>query len=313
MATGKLKIVALYGPTAVGKSRVAVEVAMALDGEIVSADSMQVYQGMPIITDQPGPELLSAVPHHLVGSIPLAEEYSAGRFAGDARDVIAGINARGRIPVLVGGTGLYIRSLLGDFSFAGTDKGARRKWEAYLRERGPEAALARLREIDPVAAEIIDKENPRRIIRALEAAEAGEAVTAERERLWSGETPFKVMSFALELPRDELYRRIDERVDAMLGGGAVAEVETALAGAVSRTAAQAIGVREIESFLSGGASLDETAAAIKQKSRNYAKRQLTWMRKMPDVARIDLSGRTAADAAGIIVEQVRSANDTPSN
>ncbi|RJQ45265.1 MAG: tRNA (adenosine(37)-N6)-dimethylallyltransferase MiaA [Gaiellales bacterium] len=307
-----MRIIAIYGPTAVGKSRVAVAVARALDGEIVSADSMQVYRGIPVITDQPPAELLAAAPHHLVGFLPLDEEYSAARFVEDARVVMEQISGRGRLPVLVGGTGLYIRALLGDFSFAGTDEDARRYWEGYIEENGCRAALARLRELDPAAAAATDHANPRRLVRALEAAAAGVPVTAERERLWSAGLSRDTKSFALELPRDELYARIDERVYAMLSGGAVEEVAAALGGPLSRTASQAIGIAEIKAFLAGRQSLEETAVAIRQKSRNYAKRQLTWMRKMPDIARIDVSGLTPEEAAAQIVNHVRSGNGASS-
>lgn len=300
------KIIAIYGPTAVGKSSVAVDVAGMLGGEIVSADSMQVYRGIPIITDQPPPGLLGAVPHHLVGHIGLDEEYNAARFADDAVRAIAAIDGRGNLPVLAGGTGLYIRALLGDFSFAGRDADSRRDWERFIEDHGQEAALERLRDLDPGAADTIDAANPRRLVRALEAATAGGPVTVERERLWSADSPYAVFSFALELPREQLYERIDQRVEAMLTAGAIEEVRAALAGNLSSTASQAIGIPEIGAYLDGRASLDDTAAAIRQKSRNYAKRQLTWMRKMPDIARIDLSGRTAPDAAREIVNHVQS-------
>lgn len=308
----KKKIIAIYGPTAVGKSAAAVETARALDGEVVSADSMQVYRGIPIITDQPGEDLLAAVPHHLVGFLPLDEEYSAARFARDAAAAIESIVARGRVPVLVGGTGLYIRALLGGFTFAGSDAGRRDEWELFVARHGREAALEALAELDPEAAALIDTANPRRLVRALEAAATGAPLSAERERLWSGASPYQVASFALELPREELYRRIEARVDAMMSAGAVDEVRRAHAGSLSRTAAQAIGMQEIIVHLERGASLAETAAAIKQKSRNYAKRQLTWMRKMPDVARIDVSGLDPAAVAKAVVNHIHSANDTPS-
>lgn len=306
-------IVAIFGPTAIGKSRVAVEVASALSGEIVSADSMQVYKGLPIITDQPSAEMLSTIPHHLVGTVGLEEEYSAGRFAHEAATIISDINARGKLPLLIGGTGLYMRSLLGGFSFAGRSDDGRKKWQDFIREEGAEAGYRELSRLDPEAASTVDRENPRRMIRALEAAEAaaagtGEPLSAERSRLWSADSPYRGISFGLMAPRADLYRRIDERVDLMLGAGAVREVEEARQTAVSATAAQAIGFREISSFLDGLISLEEAAAAIKRKSRKYAKRQLTWMRKMPDIVRIDLAGGTPATAAAAIIEHIHDAS-----
>ena len=305
------RVIVICGPTAVGKSRVAVEVARVLDGEIISADSMQVYEGISIITDQPSPELLAAVPHYLIGFIGLDEEYSAARFTADARTAIEKISSLGRLPVIVGGTGLYIRALLGNFSFAGIDKASRRHWQEFIEEHGPEAALVQLQQLDPDTAAAIDSANPRRILRALEAAESGDPLSAERERLWSDDSPYEVISFALELPREELYTRIDLRVDAMLAGGAVEEVRQALTGGISRTAAQAIGFQEIKAYIEKTASREDTAAAIRQKSRNYAKRQLTWMRKVPDIVRIDVVAGTH-EAARIIINHIKSANGTPS-
>jgi tRNA dimethylallyltransferase len=306
------RIIAIYGPTAVGKSRIAVEVAKALSGEIISADSMQVYEGIPIITDQPSAHLLATVPHHLVGFTSLDEEYSAALFAEDAATAINDITARNHLPIIVGGTGLYIRSLIGGFSFAGTDETSRQNWEDYVDKHGIPAALTKLKELDPQAATVIDGENPRRLIRALEAASTGEPVTAERERLWSIKSPYQVISFALETERKRLNERIDDRVDHMLAGGVIEEVKAALTGEISRTASQAIGLQEIRKHLDEGASIEDTAAAIKQKSRNYAKRQLTWMRKMSDVARIDVADRTVEEAAAEIVKHIQAAYDTPS-
>ncbi|MBK5224988.1 MAG: tRNA (adenosine(37)-N6)-dimethylallyltransferase MiaA [Thermoleophilia bacterium] len=306
-------VVAIFGPTAVGKSRVAVEVARALKGEIVSADSMQVYRGLPIITDQPSPEMLAALSHHLVGTVGLEEEYSAGRFASEAAAMIIDIKTRGKLPLLIGGTGLYMRSLLGGFSFGGRSDGARKKWQNFIREEGVEAGYRELSRLDPEAASTVDRENPRRLIRALEAAEAatagaGEPLSVERERLWSADSPYRGISFGLMAPRSDLYRRIDERVDQMLDAGAVREVQEARQKVVSATAAQAIGFREISGFLDGLMSLEEAAAAIKQKSRRYAKRQLTWTRKMPDIVRIDLAGRSPATAAAAIIEHIHDAS-----
>ncbi len=301
-----LTVVAVFGPTAAGKSCIAAEVAAACDGEIVSADSMQVYAGMPVLTDQPPAGLLAAVPHHLVGSVPLSEEYSAARFAREAGGAIKEISSRERLPLLVGGTGLYIRALLGNFSFPGrSGPDARRQWERYIDTHGSEAALKKLSRLDPEAAVFVDAGNPRRLVRALEAAESGIPLSAERSRLWSGVSPYRVFLFGLELPRAELYRAIDERSRKMLRAGAVDEVRLALGGPVSRTASKAIGFAEISRYLSGKTSLAEAEAAIAQRSRRYAKRQLTWMRKMPDIVRIDLAGLSDAQAAGEIAERLR--------
>ena len=291
-----------------GKSSVGASVAVATGGEIISADSMQVYRGLPILTDQPPAQLLTCAPHHLIGSLPLGEEYSAARFAREAGATIAAIAGRGRLPIVVGGTGLYIRALLGDFSFAGRgEAGSRRRWEALIEREGKDAALARLQRLDPDAVAGIDAGNPRRLARALEAAVSGRPLSSQRDRLWTTGSKYQVLSFGFELPREQLYRRIDERVERMLAAGALDEVRAALAGPVSRTAAQAIGFRELAACVEGKLTLDEAAAAIRQKSRRYAKRQLTWMRKMPDIVRIDLAGETGGREVDVIVERLHAA------
>lgn len=301
-------LIAIFGPTAVGKSRVAPMVARAVRGEIVSADSMQVYRGLAVLTDQPSADDMAEVPHHLVGTVPLTEEYSAGRFAREAAEIVRAVNSRGNLPLLAGGTGLYVRALVGGFSFAGQGSEAlRRKWEKFVKEKGTEAALAELKRLDPEAATSIDRHNHRRLVRALEAAEAqGPPLFGERGRLWSAESPYQVLCFGLTMPRVELYRRIDERVDRMLAAGAIEEVREANRQPVSRTASQAIGYSEISGYLNGDLALDEAAAAIKQKSRRYAKRQMTWMRNMPDIVKIDLAGRSSTGAAQSIIEHVKS-------
>ncbi len=296
-----------------------VAVAKALGGEIVSADSMQVYRGLPVLTDQPAAEMLAAVPHHLVAAIGLDEEYSAARFAREARVIIRGIAGRGNLPLLVGGTGLYIRALLGGFSFAGRASALRSRlcrstWQEYIRVEGLDAAYRELMRRDPAAAAVIDRDNPRRLVRALEAAEAaangcGRSVSAERRRLWTSESPYEVISFGLIAPRTDIYRRIEDRVDRMLASGAIDEVGEARRGTVSATASQAIGFREICEYLDGHITIDQAAAAIKQKSRRYAKRQLTWMRKMPDIVRIDVAGRAPTAAAKAIIDHIHDVSD----
>lgn len=291
-----------------GKSRVAAEVARAGGGEVVSADSMQLYRGLAVLTDQPSPEMLAAVPHHMIAIAPLSDEYSAGRFAREAAAALADISARGRLPVVAGGTGLYNRALLGGLSLAGAVlPEAREHWQKFIEERGEAAALEELRRLDPAAAAVIDARNPRRLVRALAAAQSGASVAAERDRLWARSSPYRVFSFGLEMPRERLYERIDERVGEILAGGAIEEVTAALAGPVSRTALQAIGFSEIRDFLTGMLSLEETAAAIRQRSRRYAKRQITWMRKMPDIVRIDLARQAPGEAAAAIIEHLERA------
>ena len=306
----RTNIVAVFGPTAVGKSGVAVALAKTLGGEIISADSMQVYRGLPILTDQPTGEMLASVPHHLVAAIDPGEEYSAAVFARMSATLIKEIAARDHLPLIVGGTGLYMRALLGGFSFAARGgRSTRQKWEDYVREVGAEAAYLELEIIDPGSVDITDRENPRRLARALETAEVsasgdGESMATETDRLWSAESPYKVVSFGLMAERDVLYRQIDARVGRMLEEGAIEEVRRVRQDPVSTTAAQAIGFREICDYLDEHVTLDEAVAIIRQKSRRYAKRQLTWMRKMPDIVRIDVAGRAPNDVAAAIIDYI---------
>jgi tRNA dimethylallyltransferase len=299
----------------VGKSRVAVSVAKKLGGEIISADSMQVYRGLAILTDQPGGEMLAQAPHHLIAVVDPGEEYSAAVFAHKSASLIGEIHARGNLPLIVGGTGLYMRALLGGFSFAGSGgRLMKQKWDDHVREVGVESAFRELENIDPKTAAFIDRTNPRRLARALESAEiaalgTGGSMAAERQNLWSGESPYEVLSFGLVEPREELYRQIDERVERMLAEGAIEEVRRVRLQKVSITAAQAIGYREICEYLDGLVSLDEAAAAIRQKSRRYAKRQLSWMRKMPDIVRIDVAGRASDAVAAAIIDRIHDASD----
>ncbi len=298
-------MIAVFGPTAVGKSRIAVALAEELGGEIVSADSMQVYRGMAVLTDQPPESLRRRVPHHLVGTLDPAEEYSAARFAADAAAVVEDIRARGALPLLVGGTGLYLQAFLGGFSFAGrADPSTREKWERFVAEQGIAAALAELERLDPRAAGLVDARNPRRLARALEAAQSpGPSIAGERQRLWAPPSAAGRRAVVLGLVRDrrELYPAIDARVEAMVAGGALDEVRRLSWGRVSRTAAQGIGFSELSAYLEGKIDLDQARESMKRRSRRYAKRQLTWMRKMPDVVRIDLTGLTAAEAAARVM------------
>jgi tRNA dimethylallyltransferase len=271
----RVRVVAIFGPTAVGKSRIAVEVAGATGGEIISADSMQIYRGLSILTDQPSPEMLAEVPHHLIGVVPLTEDYSAARYCREAQKVIGEVAERGSLPLLVGGTGLYVRALLGGLSFAGRSDTARRRWEEFVRDKGKGAAYDELRRLDPVAAAAVDRQNPRRLVRALEAAgSGGPSLVAERDRLWSPQSRYRVLSFGLEMNRDDLYSKIERRVDKMLSLGVVGEVRNALRAGVSITAEQAIGFSDIKDYVEGR-------------------------------MRIDLAGRTPARAAKEIIERIR--------
>jgi tRNA dimethylallyltransferase len=303
------RVVAVVGPTGVGKTDAAELLGVRLDAEIVSADSMQVYRGMDIGTaKQPRDD--RRVPYHCIDLIDPGTPYSAALYQRDARAAIADVLGRGKVPVLVGGTGLYVRAALDrmDFPAGHASSGVRAALEAELESGGPEALYARLVDLDPDAAALIHRNNTRRVIRALEMhEEAGISYAVTREH-FAERMPFFAAAFiGLTMDRDALYARIDARVDRMLEAGLLAEVEGLLAAGHRRalTSAQAIGYKELVPVLDGSGDLETAVAAIKQASRRYAKRQLTWFRADPRVRWIDvtnLSPAAAADAMAALLE-----------
>ena len=298
---------ALIGPTALGKTEIAVCLAELLGGEIVSADSMQVYAGLPLLTNQPSAPQMARVTHHLVGDVSPTSEFSVAEYAKLAHAALDDIRRRERWAILEGGSGLYVRAALGGLSF-GTppDRELRRALEAQV-AGGAQQLTARLQSFDPETAERIDVANPRRLVRALEIVltQGAPLSAAQRDGLWGGDTRYPHVLFALEAEREELRRCSEERVDLMLAGGLVDEVRPLWqTGRLSRTLAQAIGLREIGAYVDGVSSLDEAVAAMKTRTRRYVTRQLTWMRKLPDAVRIAAGGRSPADIAADIARRL---------
>jgi len=280
----------LAGPTAVGKSDLAVALAERLNGEIVSADAFQVYLGMDILTAKPDPATLQRVPHHLIGEIPLTESFDVARYHALATQRIAAISERGSTPIVVGGTGLYLRALTqGLAELPAPDEALR----ADLTAQPLEQLLRRLDELDPDAAQRIDRKNPRRVIRALEVCLlTGRPFSSFREQ-W--EQAPEVRAVFVNRNRDDLYRRIEERTVAMFGAGVVEEVRAIQE--IGSTAAQAIGYRDIRAFIDGEGTSAECLARIQQQTRNYAKRQLTWFRKERHFQTVELGTKELLDAA----------------
>jgi len=319
----KERLITIVGPTAVGKSRVAFRQAQLLDTEIITADSMQIYKGMDIGTDKPKQEEREAVKHHLVDEVDVSKEYSVATYQKRARSIISDINEQDKLPILVGGTGLYVRAVIDRLIFSPEtapsqirENLARESLggsllrqaqafgsEVFDREAQTESAQARrdgelcrtifeeLASLDPEAAEKIGPGNTRRVIRALEVIK----VTGKPFSSFQGEWPkrdsiYDLLFFGLTLPREELYQRIEERVDSMLSAGLLEETRTLLrSGGLSLTAKQALGYRQIVEYLEGKRNWEETVALIKTKTRQYAKRQLTWFRADPRIVWIDLT------------------------
>jgi tRNA dimethylallyltransferase len=282
----------LAGPTAVGKTDLAVAVAEACNGEIVGADAFQIYAGLDLLTAKPAPELRVRVPHHLIGEIPLTRLFDVAQYRAEAGRRIADIRARGRVPIVCGGTGLYFRALTrGLAELPPADPALR----AELESTPLDELVRRLAELDPASAQQIDTKNPRRVIRALEVCLlSGQRFSTFRAE-WKA-TPPTIPGVFLTRDRAELHTRIDQRTEAMFAAGVEDEVRAA--GEIGPTAAQTLGWREIRKLLAGEMSRADCLAAIQQATRRYAKRQLTWFRREPFAATANLS--TLADLAPLV-------------
>ena len=305
----KHRLLVIAGPTASGKTACAVETALRLNGEVVSADSMQVYRDMDILSAMPRPEEMRGVPHHMLGVVSPREHFSAAAYREGALIAIEGIAARGRLPILCGGTGLYINAVTRPLSFSAQgDEALRAELQAVAEAPGGRERLhAMLEEIDPPAAARLHPNDVRRVSRAIEIYRlTGRTQTEQAAMDAAREGPFDERVFALDWPREALYQRIEARVDQMLAEGLVDEVKALMADAEAQTTArQAIGYKEIAAALNGEMTMDEAVLLLKQATRNYAKRQLTWFRRDPRVQWIRADQRSAADIAGEIEEKTR--------
>lgn len=303
-------MIAIVGPTAVGKTAVAEALAARIGGEIISADAMQVYRGMDIGTAKPSPAE-RAVPYHCIDLVEPGEAYSAARYQADARAAIADIHARGHHAVLCGGTGLYVRAAVDDWTFpAGEPSTATRdRLDALARELGPEGLHALLARRDPDAAALIHPNNVRRVVRALEMLETGASYARQAERFSVRESIFPTVFVGLTCERYALYSRIDARVDAMVDAGLLDEVRGLLEHGLrdALTAQQAIGYKELVPVLESGTDLAAAVDDIKRTTRRYAKRQLTWFRADPRVVWLDSTATTPAEILGYVLDIVESA------
>jgi len=285
----------LVGPTAVGKTRYSIEIARRWNAEIISGDSMQVYRGMDIGTAKIKPEEMEGIPHHLIDIRDPEEPFAAGEFQRLASECIEDIAARGKLPFVVGGTGLYIESLLYGFDFpdAPSDERIRSELKAFADEHGAGALHARLREVDPASAARLHPNDVKRVIRALEIAlGTGEAMSAKVSAFREPrESPYAFCLIGLTMDREVLYDRINRRVDAMIEAGLVDEVRRLLERGVppEATSMQAIGYKEIVPHLTEGLPLEEAVERLKRDTRRYAKRQLSWFRRMNGIEWVDVT------------------------
>lgn len=311
MRVVRLKVAVLVGPTAVGKTAVAVAAARVLGAEIVNADSLQVYRELDIGTAKPSPAELALAPHHLVDLVNPDEPYDAARYVTDARRVIACLRDRGVIPLVAGGTGLYIKALLhGLFAEGGAEPAIRERLRQELQTLGLATLYERLRRVDPQTAQRLARGDTYRIIRALEVSEAaGRPFSALVGEHRFRDRPYDTVKIGLALPREELYARIDRRVEAMLAAGWLEEVQ----GLVARYGPEikplkSLGYRRLTTFLQGQAGWEETVEQIKRDTRRYAKRQLTWFGRDPRIRWLEIGrpddARGPTDAAEALAARV---------
>lgn len=298
------KILVIVGPTASGKSELAVRLAQSVGAEIVNADSMQIYRGLDIGTAKPSIEEQGGIPHHLIGVAAPDQPYSAADFANAADQAIARIAACGKRAIVVGGTGLYIRALLhGLVASPGADREVRRQLQAEAEQLGNAAMLERLRQVDPELAASLHPNNLVRIIRGLEVQRlTGIPLSRfQQQHGFSGQR-YQSLRIGIRVPRQELYKRIEARVERMLAAGLVDEVRKLLSAGYGRDlkSMRSIGYKEITACLAGECSLEEAALQIKQNTRHYAKRQLTWFNRESDIIWLEYPEKFATISSHVI-------------
>ena len=295
-----MTVIAIFGPTASGKSSVAEAVVERMPAGVVSADAMQVYRDLPILSNQ------SSHPARLVGIWPLEHEASVGEYAPLAHAAIDEILAAGKTPIVVGGTGLYLRAALAELGLPpAAEMGARERWSRFYNDEGAAAAHARLAEIDSAAAAAVHANDRRRVVRALELAETGASLAPDGDRLWAEETRHPTLVVGLDVPKDVLERRIDQRTRAMFEAGVEDEVRRALAKPISLTARKTLGLDEVATL-----PREEAIAALVVRTRRYAAYQRKWMRRIPGVVMVG-ADRPPGEIADDIVTLARTRERLP--
>ena len=314
MSMKKKPLVILTGPTAVGKTALSIGLAQAIGGEIISADSMQVYRSMDIGSAKIMSDEMQGIPHHLVDVLEPWEEFNVVRFQQMAKRACEEIWGRGHIPIVTGGTGFYIQALLYDIDFTENDEDTefRTQMEQLAStEEGRDKLYQRLKEVDPASAEAIHANNIKRVIRALEFYEkTGTPISAHNEEQKQKESPYAFLYAVLSRDRSVLYDRIDRRVDMMMEEGLVKEVQGLMAQGCTRqmVAMQGLGYKETIDYLDGKLSLEEAVYIIKRDTRHFAKRQMTWFRREKDVTFIAMDGRQESEILQEILEKLQDRN-----
>lgn len=300
---GKKKLFVIVGPTAVGKTALSIELAKKFNGEIINGDSQQVYRGFDIGTAKITTEEMEGVPHHLIDTRDASNPYNAFEFKNDVEDLVDEITSRGKLPILVGGTGLYVQSVLYDYDFPATQNNPALREE--LRQLSREALHEKLTELDREAAEKIHFNNTKRMIRAIEVCLTTGKKFSELSTADEKIENYDAFVVALDMPRDMLYERINKRVEIMIENGIEAEVRGLVEQGLSDTNAMtAIGYREFLPYFAGDSSLDTVIENIQQNSRRFAKRQLTWFRNKMDVNWFDVTKVDIEDITTLISDYV---------
>ncbi len=302
----KIPVIVVAGPTASGKTDLAIDIALAVGGEIVCADSMQIYKYMDIGTAKATPDERKKCPHYLLDFVDPRMEFSVADYVGVCHTRIADIVSRGKIPVMCGGTGLYINSVIDDVEFGEyeNDQALREELRTIAEAEGGEKLIEILREFDPVSAERLHPNNLKRVIRAIEFYKvSGIPISEHQEETKKKESRYDPVMFMIDHDREVLYERINKRVDIMMNAGLIDEVKGLLDMGLTRdlNSMQGIGYKEMASYLSGEITLNDATEMIKQNSRHYAKRQLTWFRR--DERIVNLNPETAFDDAMKIINE----------
>ncbi|WP_420852211.1 tRNA (adenosine(37)-N6)-dimethylallyltransferase MiaA [Paenibacillus hamazuiensis] len=288
-----MKLLVLVGPTAVGKTKLSLELAEALNAEVISGDSMQVYRGMDVGTAKATEEERRRVPHHMIDIHDPDHPFSVAEFQAKARELIAEIAGRNRLPFIVGGTGLYVESVCYayEFSEGGGDEEFREEQRKYALAHGEEALHAKLREVDPISADRLHPNDQRRIIRALEIYHMTGIPMSEQLAAQKKQSPYELCIVGLTMERGLLYKRIEDRIDEMMEQGLVQEVRRLLDQGYTTdlVSMQGLGYKEIAAYLQGNLTLGEAVELLKKNTRRFAKRQLSWFRHMKDIEWVDVT------------------------
>lgn len=304
----KEKLIVILGPTAVGKTALSIQLAQKLQTQIISGDSMLVYKGMNIGTAKPDANEMAEIKHHMIDILSPGADFSVTQFKSLAAGCIRKINEENKIPILAGGTGLYIKSLVEDYCFNKTpgDEVYRQSLELLAEKKGKQHVHALLEKIDPAAAERLHINDFRRVIRALEVYHVGGETISQEKQATAGELAYDVYAIGLNRDRVQLYERINMRVEKMFEAGLVAEVDALLKAGLDKSSQsmQGIGYKEVAAYLAGNLSLLEAKELIKKSTRHFAKRQLTWYRKMPYIHWYDVEQVTENELLQTVYKDV---------